>query len=507
MNDHHESGAGSGPPAAETRKIGKYEILGELGRGATSVVYKAYDPFQDREVALKMVYPEALGDDDRGRRYRKLFVTEASLAGKLAHPHIAAIYDAVAEDAASYIVMEYVDGSTLERYTQPEQLLPLPRVLEIVYKCARALDYAAREGVIHRDIKPANILFREDGTVVLTDFGIAKDLQQDCDLTQAGVSVGSPSYSSPEQSYCQPLDQRADIYSLGVILLELLVGSNPFKGDNFTQTILNHAQMPVPELPAPLRQYQNLLNRMLAKNPAERFASTDELLTVLTDLVHGQMAPSDLSITRQHFAPARSPEPEQTGRKIVFALAVTLLLALLGGGIFWYTYESETERKVNDLLALAEQRLTEAKLTEPEFDNARYYFNEVLVFDPQNTAALEGLERVRQQQITQLLKLGAERFEQQRLTRPLRDNAYFYYQQVLLLDPESAVARDGLSRITTEYITLAQEAFGGRDYGAGHNYVNLGLEVEPENATLLELKDRYKYQSNAIQRFFNRVFN
>ncbi|NPU90282.1 MAG: serine/threonine protein kinase [Gammaproteobacteria bacterium] len=477
-----------------------YTVHRLLGKGGMAAVYLATQNSLEREVAIKVLLNP--GDEQFNQR----FVSEARIIATLNHPRVITVYDvAQLDDGRHYIAMEYLSGGDLSRLRG--QMLGPMYALELIRQIAEGLSVVHRRGIIHRDIKPANILFREDGTVVLTDFGIAKDLQQDCDLTQAGVSVGSPSYSSPEQSYCQPLDQRADIYSLGVILLELLVGSNPFKGDNFTQTILNHAQMPVPELPAPLRQYQNLLNRMLAKNPAERFASTDELLTVLTDLVHGQMAPSDLSITRQHFAPARSPEPEQTGRKIVFALAVTLLLALLGGGIFWYTYESETERKVNDLLALAEQRLTEAKLTEPEFDNARYYFNEVLVFDPQNTAALEGLERVRQQQITQLLKLGAERFEQQRLTRPLRDNAYFYYQQVLLLDPESAVARDGLSRITTEYITLAQEAFGGRDYGAGHNYVNLGLEVEPENATLLELKDRYKYQSNAIQRFFNRVFN
>ena len=115
MSEFQASGSRFGPTSAETRRIGKYEIIKELGRGATSVVYKAYDPFQDREVAVKAVYPEALGDDEHGHRYRKLFVTEASLAGKLAHPHIVAIYDAVAGAEASYIVMEYVDGSTLER--------------------------------------------------------------------------------------------------------------------------------------------------------------------------------------------------------------------------------------------------------------------------------------------------------------------------------------------------------------------------------------------------------
>ena len=125
MSDSLEPAAGTPPSSPGIRKIGKYEIIKELGRGATSVVYKAYDPFQDREVAVKAVYPEALGDDEHGRRYRKLFVTEASLAGKLAHPHIVAIYDAVAEESASYIVMEYVDGSTLEPFTRLEQLLPL----------------------------------------------------------------------------------------------------------------------------------------------------------------------------------------------------------------------------------------------------------------------------------------------------------------------------------------------------------------------------------------------
>src|SRR6476646_5770001 len=140
------------------KKIGKYEIIRELGKGATSVVYEALDPFVNRHVAMKVVMQEALGDKEHGRRYRKLFVTEASLAGKLSHPHIVAIFDAVADDEASYIVMEYVDGTTLEQYSRHDSLLPIPRIVEIVYKCARALEYASRQGVIHRDIKPANIL-------------------------------------------------------------------------------------------------------------------------------------------------------------------------------------------------------------------------------------------------------------------------------------------------------------------------------------------------------------
>src|SRR5688572_14525825 len=159
------------PPLLE--KIGKYEVIKELGKGATSSVYHAYDPFQKRQVAIKVVFPEALGDKEHGKRYKKLFVTEASLAGKLSHPHIVAIFDAVADEEGSYIVMEYVDGTTLEQYTRHDALLPVQRIVEIVYKCARALEYASKQGVIHRDIKPANILLTGESDIKISDFGAA----------------------------------------------------------------------------------------------------------------------------------------------------------------------------------------------------------------------------------------------------------------------------------------------------------------------------------------------
>src|SRR6185503_2529422 len=159
----------SGMPVAMDT-IGKFEVIREIGKGATSAVYQAYDPFQNRQVAIKVVLPEALGDKEHGKRYRKLFVTEASLAGKLSHPHIVAIFDAVADDEASYIVMEYVDGNTLEQYSRHDSLLPIPRIVEIVYKCARALEYASRQGVTHRDIKPANILLAGETDIKISDF-------------------------------------------------------------------------------------------------------------------------------------------------------------------------------------------------------------------------------------------------------------------------------------------------------------------------------------------------
>ena len=210
-------------------KIGKYEIVRELGRGATSAVFEAVDPFTSRRVAIKWVLPEALRDREHGKRYRKLFITEASLAGKLAHPHIATIYDAVAEEDGSYIVMEYVDGGTLERYARVDNLLPIPQVLEIVFKCCKALDYAARQGVIHRDIKPANILLTSDNQIKITDFGAA--LTSSTTTTQVS-GIGSPAYMSPQQVKELQLTHQTDIYSLGVVLFQMLTGRLPFQAGN-----------------------------------------------------------------------------------------------------------------------------------------------------------------------------------------------------------------------------------------------------------------------------------
>lgn len=287
----NDAGTETVPQPAETRRIGKYEIIRELGRGATSVVYKAYDPFQDREVAVKAVFPEALGDLEYGRRYRKLFVTEASLAGKLSHPHIVAIYDAVAEDEASYIVMEYVDGTTLEPYARVDHLLPLSRVLEIIYKCARALDYAAREGVIHRDIKPANILLAGETDIKISDFGAA--LNAASDSTQI-TGIGSPAYMSPEQVREQQLTYQTDIFSLGVVFYQLLTGRLPFLGTN-NYSIIYQIINADPAPPSRFRsevppQTDAIVLRMLKKNTADRYQTWGDLAGDLVDVLGGSRA-------------------------------------------------------------------------------------------------------------------------------------------------------------------------------------------------------------------------
>jgi eukaryotic-like serine/threonine-protein kinase len=211
---------------------GKYEVVRKLGEGATSTVYLAYDPFAEREVAVKLISPDILKDRERGKQFRHLLINEASLAGKLIHPHIVQIFDAVVGEEESYIVMEYVPGGTLEPFCSNESLLPVERVVEIIFKCTRALEYANRLGITHRDIKPANILLSEaGGDIKISDFGACMQTNEGTTQTQV-LGVGSPAYMSPQQVREQALNHQTDIYSLGVVMYQLLAGRVPFQASS-----------------------------------------------------------------------------------------------------------------------------------------------------------------------------------------------------------------------------------------------------------------------------------
>jgi eukaryotic-like serine/threonine-protein kinase len=259
-------------------QIGKYPVLRKLGEGATSEVYLCNDPFNGRDVAVKVAFPESFQDPERGRLYRKLFLTEASLAGKLEHPHICQIYDAVADEQLAYIVMEYVGGGTLERFARPEGLLPVDRVVEMVFKCCRALEYAHKAGVTHRDIKPANVLFLEGTEVKITDFGAAL-IATSRDTTQVSA-IGSPAYMSPEQVREEQVDHQTDIYSMGVLMYHLLTGRLPFQGvNNFSliYQITNVDPEPPsayrPEIPPTL---DAIVQHAMAKDLKDRYRQWEE---------------------------------------------------------------------------------------------------------------------------------------------------------------------------------------------------------------------------------------
>jgi eukaryotic-like serine/threonine-protein kinase len=265
--------------------VANYPIVRKLGEGATSEVFLCQDPFRGREVAVKRIFPDALRDPVRGRLFRKLFFTEASLAGKLEHPHICQIYDAGIGEDSGYIVMEYVPGDTMERFCAAKELLSVTEVVEIIFKCTRALAYAHMQGVTHRDIKPGNILYASSPTDVrISDFGLA--LNVDAETTQI-TGVGSPAYMSPEQIREELVDHRTDLYSLGVVMYQLLAGTLPFRGNNkfsmiyqITQTEAAPPSSHRAEIPASL---DRIVRRAMQKEAARRYHSGDEFAADLIE--------------------------------------------------------------------------------------------------------------------------------------------------------------------------------------------------------------------------------
>jgi len=256
--------------------------------GATSTVFLAYDQFAGRQVAIKVLKPEILNDPKTGGIHKKQLLNEASLAGKLSHPHIISIYDAVVEGESSYVVMEYVGGGTMERYCEPGFLLPIPRVVEYMFKCCRALNYAQFNGVIHRDIKPANMLLTEDGDIKISDMGAAIVLSN---LDQTQISdIGSPVYMSPEQINGELLTHQTDIYSLGVVMYNLLTGRLPYTAKNlsalFTQ-ILN-ADFPAPRSVRPEipEELEKIVLRAMKRKIGERYQDWKEFGNDLAAVGH-----------------------------------------------------------------------------------------------------------------------------------------------------------------------------------------------------------------------------
>ncbi|MDR3214258.1 MAG: protein kinase [Azoarcus sp.] len=220
--------------------VGEYRIVREVGRGATATVYEAIHPKQSRPVAVKLI---RFGDESRdgtqmNRRLLKLLRAEDAVARRLDHPNIIRIHEVLFEPEQAYVVMEYFPGMTLERFCGFEHRLPEHRVIGIIFKCCMALDYAYRQGIVHRDIKPANILVDENDDVRITDFGLALNINKKVESDSTFImGVGSPAYMSPEQIKNYPLNQKTDIYSLGVVMFHLLAGRLPFRAVNPAQLV------------------------------------------------------------------------------------------------------------------------------------------------------------------------------------------------------------------------------------------------------------------------------
>lgn len=272
------AGPNSAPAVERADSIGKYRLLRELGSGATSTVYLARDRFQQRDVAIKVIHADQLGGEE-SMVFQRMFFTEATLVGRLKHPHLVELLDVGVDDNDCYIVMEFVEGSTLEALCTPERLASFDTVADIVHKCCKGLGFAQRHGLVHRDIKPANILIARDGGVKITDFGAAVSTKA-AHITHV-TGLGSAAYMSPQQIRGHyPLTFHTDIYSLGVVLFKMLTGRTPFSAESLPDLA---DQITGNDVPAPSKlrqevppQLDAIVRRATARDLDRRYRTWDE---------------------------------------------------------------------------------------------------------------------------------------------------------------------------------------------------------------------------------------
>jgi serine/threonine-protein kinase len=278
----------NGPPST----LGRYKVFKELGRGSMGVVYLGKDPTIQRFVAIKTMRLDEIDDHDKLQEVKARFFQEAESTGRLSHPNIVTIFDAGEENDLGYIAMEMLQGTTLKQWSRKPNLLPLTKMIPILATVADAMDYAHQQGVVHRDIKPANIMLTTDEVVKIMDFGIAK--MATSSKTQTNIVLGTPTYMSPEQISGKKVDGRSDIFSLGVVMFELLTGRPPFIADNVSALLFAIAHTPHPSVKAirpdlsPI--VKKVLDRALQKDPVHRYRRAGEFAMELRSCLEGLAA-------------------------------------------------------------------------------------------------------------------------------------------------------------------------------------------------------------------------
>jgi predicted Ser/Thr protein kinase/tetratricopeptide (TPR) repeat protein len=358
-------------------KIPGYEILREIGQGGMATVYLARHSKLEREVALKVMSPALAADPTFGERFTK----EAKIVAQLNHPGIVGIYDVGSHGTLNYMSMQYVSGGDLTE--KIKQGLSPREALGILRKVAVALDFAHAKGYIHRDIKPENILFDEKGRPMLTDFGIAKASNASTQMTQTGAAIGTPRYMSPEQARGKKADHRSDLYSLGVILYEMLTGQVPYDADDSLAIGIKHVTEPVPKLPPRLVRYQPLINKLMAKRPEQRFQTGREVVRAIDKVLGGETIDDDTDVfesmvtdgtERIAFAGTTGGEGKASSGRVWWLLLILILIPIGVGAWSYFRpgYLPLVDAWVDEISGRAEERrLAEQKAREEKQKKSR----------------------------------------------------------------------------------------------------------------------------------------
>ena len=447
--------------------LGRYRIEGNLGAGGMADVYAATDTALGRRVALKVLPPEFARDAERVRRFDK----EVRAAAALEHPGIVTVYEVGEDQGLHFFAMQLIPGGDLKARLRGEALAP-ESALAITREIASALGYAHAKGFVHRDVKPENILFREDGTAVLTDFGIAKAAGSGTRMTGTGMSIGTPHYMSPEQARGQPVDHRADLYGLGVVLHEMLTGRVPYEAEDTLAVAYAHVNNPIPELPPALSAWQPILDHLLAKTPSDRYPDAAALITALDRLASGDTLARPVHATQvlpsqPAERPSAHPAPTGGGSSgLLWGLGGAALAAVIAVGAWFYLEPGTPPRPIagggggggTALNLPAPPRTETPARPEPA----------PVVTSPVATPPVAAVpteppppasptpEARRAEQINALLAAAAEDLAADRLLVPEERNAVSRYRQVLALSPNHPQALRGLEAVIARYGELIE---------------------------------------------------
>ena len=463
-------------------EIPGYDIERQIGQGGMATAYLAEQRSLGRKVVLKVLDKKVRDTQETIER----FLNEGRIIAELRHPHIITIYDIGQSGDDVYISMEYVEGGDLKQRMQKRIFAPI-EACDVIEKIATGLAQAHDNGIIHRDVKPGNILFRSDGTPLLSDFGIAKRLSNDSDLTSTGMFLGSPNYMAPEQSEAGPIDGRADIYSLGVIFYEMLSGERAYTADSVIDVIVMHKKSPIPTLPPGLEQFQELLNLMMAKNRRERFRDARALIHFLNEMRKAGIIQSkaemqahpDIDITGEHDVVREQDfttstrirlEPKKEVKKSTkLAMVGGLLACAMGWGI----------------LLLIERSMEHQPPPRADIPVSL----DIVEADARSPLNGDGSADERAEVGSALLWLAQHSLDEFRLVAPPKDNAYYYFTRLLQLEPQSAEAQAGLKKIADRFAFLAERELAEGRAAEATGYIGMGLKIDPANVSLQSLNE------------------
>ena len=452
-----------------------YKIERLVAEGGMAAVYLAIQESLDRRVALKLL--KKFDKPEQSKR----FINEGRIIASLNHRNVITIHDVGIIKGQHYISMEYLEGGDLE--TRIREGITPSAAINLLKTIGDCLDFVHRRDIVHRDIKPANILFCNDGTPILTDFGIAKQLEQDTRLTRDGTAMGSPYYLSPEQAECKPLDGRTDIYGLGIVFYEMLTGRKPYQGGSYIETVMAHITDPIPSLPLHLERYQELLERMIAKDPEDRFVSAADMIAFIDKM--GRTTPVEkisakaVSLIRS----LRDPTPADPNLAQTVQITRDDLVAA----------PSAAMQKVtgNGLRSLIDNLASRSRDT-----NQRWRMVGLILVLVTGSVWIAGrapeslATHQPESEVEQYLFKAKIAMDSDKLSAPAQDNAYLYYQEVIKLVPDHEAAQQGLLDIANRYGDLAEQALDRFEYVNAKHYVHEGLRVQPENPRLVALQQR-----------------